>query len=84
MSHPDSEDKGFSSRMADYVSRTERVMDSALPTRDQVPERLHTAMRYAVLNGGKRIRPLLVYATGECLDVEPGCCDIPALSLIHI
>jgi len=85
MSHPDSEDKGFSSRMADYVSRTERVMDSALPPRDQVPERLHAAMRYAVLNGGKRIRPLLVYATGECLDVEPGRCDIPAaaIELIH-
>ena len=85
MSHPDSEGQDFSSRMADYVSRTERIMDSVLPARNQLPERLHTAMRYAVLNGGKRIRPLLVYATGECLDVEPDRCDIPAaaIELIH-
>lgn len=42
-------------------------------------------MRYAVLNGGKRIRPLLVYAAGECLDVNPKLLDAPAVAieLIH-
>ncbi|MEZ5449319.1 MAG: polyprenyl synthetase family protein [Thiolinea sp.] len=42
-------------------------------------------MRYAVLNGGKRARPLLVYATGEALQVPPAVLDIPAaaIELIH-
>jgi farnesyl diphosphate synthase len=42
-------------------------------------------MRYAVLNGGKRVRPLLVYATGECLDLDAGLLDAPAVAieLIH-
>ena len=42
-------------------------------------------MRYAVLNGGKRVRPLLVYAAGECLGVETGLLDAPAVAieLIH-
>ena len=42
-------------------------------------------MRYAVLNGGKRVRPLLVYAAGECLDVDAGLLDAPAVAieLIH-
>ena len=35
------------------------------------PQRLHAAMRYAVLGGGKRLRPLLIYATGETLGVPP-------------
>jgi farnesyl diphosphate synthase len=42
-------------------------------------------MRYAVLNGGKRIRPLLIYAAGECLAVETRRLDAPAVAieLIH-
>lgn len=42
-------------------------------------------MRYAVLSGGKRVRPLLVYATGECLDVDFDLLDAPAVAieLIH-
>ncbi|MBT8103840.1 MAG: polyprenyl synthetase family protein [Gammaproteobacteria bacterium] len=42
-------------------------------------------MRYAVLNGGKRVRPLLVYAAGECLDVNTTLLDAPAVAieLIH-
>jgi geranylgeranyl pyrophosphate synthase len=42
-------------------------------------------MRYAVLNGGKRIRPLLIYATGECLEVDESRLDAPAVAieLIH-
>jgi len=67
---------------------TERVaacLDRALPTVDETPRRLHEAMRYAVLSGGKRIRPLLVYATGECLGVDPQKLDVPAtaIELIH-
>ena len=42
-------------------------------------------MRYAVFNGGKRVRPLLVYAAGESLDIEPELLDAPAVAieLIH-
>lgn len=42
-------------------------------------------MRYSVFNGGKRVRPLLVYAAGECLRVEPRLLDAPAVAieLIH-
>ena len=75
----------FSDRTPAYVERVERCMDSALPAADQPPERLHEAMRYAALSGGKRMRPLLVYATGECLGISPEKLDIPAtaIELIH-
>jgi farnesyl diphosphate synthase len=56
-----------------------------MPHRATVPTRLHEAMRYAVFNGGKRVRPLLVYATGECLGVNVSVLDGPAIAieLIH-
>lgn len=60
-------------------------LDAALPPASSSPERLHDAMRYSVLNGGKRVRPLLVYATGECLGVDRALLDAPAVAieLIH-
>ena len=68
-----------------YTARVDHELDAALPLAVTRPERLHDAMRYAVLNGGKRVRPLLVYATGECLDVDPKLLDVPAVAieLIH-
>ena len=50
---------------AGVLGRTERALDALLPPADAAPERLHEAMRYAVLDGGKRVRPLLVHAAGE-------------------
>lgn len=44
--------------------RAEAALAATLPKADVAPERLHQAMRYALLNGGKRIRPMLVYAAG--------------------
>lgn len=75
----------FTARMPDYVRRVEACMNAALPTPGHPPGRLHEAMRYAALAGGKRIRPLLVYATGECLGVDVGKLDAPAtaIELIH-
>lgn len=75
----------FADRIADYTARVDACLDAALPPESTVPSRLHEAMRYAVLNGGKRVRPLLVYATGECLDVDPVILDAPAIAieLIH-
>jgi geranylgeranyl pyrophosphate synthase len=66
-------------------------LQKVLPPEDQHPVRLHRAMRYAVLGGGKRIRPLLVYATGLALDVpleqlDGAACAVEmvhAYSLVH-
>ncbi|MDG2375545.1 MAG: polyprenyl synthetase family protein [Woeseiaceae bacterium] len=71
-------------RIPDYVSRVERYMDAALPAQNMAPDRLHSAMRYAAFSGGKRIRPLLVYATGECLDIDPDRLDMPATAIEFI
>jgi len=68
-----------------YCQRAEYCLERALPAADLVPAQLHEAMRYATLSGGKRIRPLLVYATGECLGVPAEKLDLPAtaIELIH-
>ena len=75
----------FGERIDLYVGRVDSALDKALPAASEKPERLHEAMRYAVFNGGKRVRPLLVYATGECLDVSPSALDAPAtaIELLH-
>lgn len=67
------------------MERVGDCLDRALPDARLAPQELHEAMRYAVLSGGKRIRPLLVYATGECLAVEMDKLDAPAtaIELIH-
>ena len=75
----------FKDRIAEYTARVDKELDRALPDFRASPIRLHEAMRYSVLNGGKRVRPLLVYAAGECLDVRPDLLDAPAVAieLIH-
>jgi len=75
----------FGDRAGAYVRRVEDCLDRALPAVDRAPGRLHEAMRYAVLNGGKRVRPLLVYAAGECVGVPPERLDpaAAAIELIH-
>jgi geranylgeranyl pyrophosphate synthase len=72
-------------RMRAYQSRVQAVLDAALPAADLVPQRLHAAQRYAVLGGGKRLRPLLVYFTGEALNISATLLDAPAaaVELIH-
>jgi farnesyl diphosphate synthase len=68
-----------------YQQRVNTALDTWLPTAEIQPTRLHEAMRYVVLNGGKRIRPLLVYLTGQILNVNPTSLDGPAcaVELIH-
>ncbi len=65
--------------------RINRLLEQHLPLSDKTPTQLHQAMRYSVLNPGKRIRPALVYATGEMLAVDEAILDIPAMAveLIH-
>lgn len=77
--------RDFAERIAHYRDRVADVLDRALPDPGIEPRCLHEAMRYAVFNGGKRVRPLLVYATGECLDVPRSTLDAPAaaIELIH-
>lgn len=73
-------------RLQVWQSRIEKVLDEILPPEQAHPQRLHQAMRYSVLNGGKRMRPLFVYATGEALGVPLDRLDIPAaaIELIHV
>jgi len=66
-------------------ARVEAALDARLPPPDSSPSRLHTAMRYATLDGGKRLRAALVHATGEALGARADVLDVPAcaLELIH-
>lgn len=75
------ENDAFSVWMGVHSERIESSLEKELQPSSRVPMRLHEAMRYAVLNGGKRIRPLLVYAAGECLDVPIEKLDVPATSI---
>ena len=71
--------------LREIQDRTNRLLDEHLPSNQISPQGLHEAMRYSALNPGKRIRPALVYATGEMLAAERVNLDIPAVSveLIH-
>ncbi len=74
----------FETRVADYQQRLQQVLLRWLPSSDHYPARLHEAMRYACA-GGKRLRPLLVYAAGEALGLPARSLDAPAcaIELIH-
>jgi len=67
------------------VQRVESVLQRVLPGPEIAPPRLHEAMRYAVLGGGKRARPLLAFAAGELAQADPGRVEIgaAAVELIH-
>ena len=65
--------------------RIENSLQTLLPAADIAPERLHEAMRYTVLGGGKRVRPLLAFAAGELNDANEERVTIAAVAveLIH-
>lgn len=75
----------FGGWMRRVQAEVELGLQRFLPGTDSVPTRLHEAMRYAVLDGGKRIRPLLVFAAGNLFDA--GTDDLMraacALEMIH-
>jgi farnesyl diphosphate synthase len=58
----------FASWMAQVQRGIEAYLAAQLPSSEMAPQQLHQAMRYAVLDGGKRVRPLLVYAAGALRD----------------
>jgi geranylgeranyl pyrophosphate synthase len=74
----------FGDRVASYLQRLDQALDHWLPPARQFPPRLHEAMRYAA-DGGKRLRPLLIYATGEVLGVPARALDpaAAAVELVH-
>src|SRR5205814_4474184 len=71
--------------MGEVQARMERALSRLLPTAHVAPARLHEAMRYAVLGGGKRVRPLLAFAAGEVSGAAPERLEIAgaAVELIH-
>ncbi len=76
----------FGQQLTQWQNRMEQALASRLPGADEIPTRLHAAMRYSVLGGGKRIRPALVFATGITLglteaQVEAAAC---AIELVHV
>jgi farnesyl diphosphate synthase len=75
----------FTEWMAATQARVEAALARQLPAADNIPARLHDAMRYATLGGGKRVRPLLTFAAGELTGAAPEQLDIvaSAVELIH-
>jgi len=81
----------FTEWLASHTHRSEQALESLLDAQTSIPTRLHQAMRYAAQGGGKRMRPLLVYAAGELGDANPETLDaaataiecIHAYSLVH-
>jgi geranylgeranyl pyrophosphate synthase len=73
-------------RIESYRSRIEQVLDRCLNLPDAGTARLREAMRYSTLGGGKRLRPALVYLTGESLGAALTDLDAPAaaVELIHV
>ena len=74
-----------SEAFARWAARTEATLDRLLPDPSLEPRRLHAAMRHATLGGGKRMRPLLVYAAGTALGAAEALLDAPAaaVELVH-
>jgi len=86
-----SNESGFATLLQDWQARVEVELAARLPPAEAHPSRLHQALRYSVLNGGKRVRPALVYATARSLDLDESVVDgaacavefIHAYSLVH-
>jgi farnesyl diphosphate synthase len=75
----------FDATLRALQARSETALDRWLPPATLPPTLLHEAMRYSVLGGGKRVRPLLVYLAGEAVGAELEALDAPAVAveLIH-
>jgi farnesyl diphosphate synthase len=81
-------DAGAAPLLAEWMdaalARFERAAEAQLPAATRRPERLHEAIRYAVLQGGKRVRPLLVYAAGELVAAPSAGLDSAALAVEYV
>ncbi len=72
---------GLSKRLAFYQDRVDNALLANLPSENNAKTQLQTAMRYAVTVGGKRVRPILAYATGKALSIPLERIDVPACAL---
>lgn len=77
--------ESLAAELTRWRDRVANAIDARLPSSNEPPEKLHEAMRYAVLNGGKRVRASLVYMTGQALGAPDAWLDAPAVAveLIH-
>lgn len=75
----------FPDWMRSVQAQVEAALARCLPPSEAIPGRLHQAMRYASLDGGKRVRPLLAFAAGELTDAPPARLEVVAcaVELIH-
>ena len=75
----------FQSWSHGQLQLVEAALQRVLPAAEIAPQRLHQAMRYAVLSGGKRVRPLLAFAAGELAHAEAERVALAgaAVELIH-
>jgi farnesyl diphosphate synthase len=80
-----SQSSELGAQLKSLIARADDALVRSLPPEDTAPVQLHKAMRYAVLGGGKRLRPLLVYAAGHALGESGTRLDAPAVAveLIH-
>jgi farnesyl diphosphate synthase len=78
-------EQDFSDWLVSKQARVEQVIHSTLPPESLAPQALHSAMRYSVLGGGKRIRAMLCYATAELCGTDMSVADAAAsaVELIH-
>jgi farnesyl diphosphate synthase len=69
----------------DVAGRTEAALSELLPSQEIAPRRLHDAMRYSTLGGGKRVRAMLVHAAGELTTAAPDRLRVAAaaVEMIH-
>jgi farnesyl diphosphate synthase len=80
----------MSNALKEYLSfcqtRVETALDQRLPAARILPQKLHQAMRYCALDGGKRMRPMLTYCTGKTLGLTPDNLDglACAVEFIHV
>ena len=80
----------MSHALKEYLSfcqtRVEQALEQRLPAAHILPQKLHQAMRYSTLDGGKRMRPMLTYCTGNVLGISPEALDgvACAVEFIHV
>src|SRR3984885_11639283 len=76
----------FEQWMRSVLERVETALEHYLPSEATEPAKLHEAMRYAVLGGGKRVRPLLCPPAAELTGARAECLDAAAaaLEMVHV
>ncbi|MGH9458607.1 MAG: polyprenyl synthetase family protein [Thermoanaerobaculia bacterium] len=79
------EDADLRDRLATWRAQVDRTLEAELPPAETAPSTIHAAMRYAVLGGGKRLRPILAIAAATACGADPAPLLRPfcALELIH-